>query len=208
MQMRTARYPLPESNITDKTAPALRAKIKDGIVALRDGLSPMHQSIPGYPVNVDPRKATTTKDQLTELAAFQTKVREVRAASRNKRMQLAQGLAVSDGTPPATYPIALALLLLLRDSADNAADWNAVLDFVHGLPKKFADEPEIQENRAFAAAQAGEDIQAIAQLETLIAMAGPAISRDGRGPREATKRPENGLRSTVIAAIGKVSAPA
>ena len=98
----------------------------------------------------------------TELAAFQTKVREVRAAAANKRMQLAQELVASEGTPPATYPIALALLLLLRDSADNAADWNAVLDFVGGLPKKFADEPEIQEIRAFAAAQAGNDIQAIA----------------------------------------------
>ena len=40
----------------------------------------MHQSIPGYPTNVDPRKATTTRDQLAELAAFQTKVRAVRAA--------------------------------------------------------------------------------------------------------------------------------
>jgi hypothetical protein len=68
------------------------------------------------------------------------------------------------------------LLLLLRDSVDKAADWNTVLDFVRGLPKKFADEPEIQEIRAFAAAQAGNDIQAIA-LETLI-----AIRTDTRAP--------------------------
>jgi hypothetical protein len=139
----------------------------------------MHQSIPGYPANVDPHKATTTKDQLTELAAFQTKVRQVRAVARHQRMQLAQALVASEGAPPATYPIALALLLLLRDSADKAADWNTVLDFVRGLPKKFADEPEIQEIRAFAAAQAGNDIQAIAQLETLIAMLGPTPERLG-----------------------------
>ena len=126
-------------------------------MALRDGLSPMHQSIPGYPEDVDPAKATTTKDQLTELAAFQTKVREVRAAPPRERMQLAQALVASEGTPPATYPIALALLLLLRDSVNKQADWNAMLDFVSGLPKKFADEPEIQEIRAFAAAQAGND---------------------------------------------------
>jgi hypothetical protein len=179
MQMRTVRYPLPWGNITDETAPALRAVIKDGIVAFRDGVSPMHQSIPGYPANVDPRKATTTKDLLTELAAFQTKVRAVRAAARNKRMQLAKGLVASEGRPPATYPIALALLLLLRDSVNDAADWNVVLDFVRGLPTKFAEEPEIQEIRAFAAAQAGEDIQAIAQLETLIAIAGPTPERLG-----------------------------
>ena len=49
VQMRTVPYPLPEGNISDNTAAALQPKIKEGIVSLRDGLSPMHQSIPGYP---------------------------------------------------------------------------------------------------------------------------------------------------------------
>jgi MAP3K TRAFs-binding domain len=179
VQMRTVRYPLPEGNITDDTAAGFQAKIKDGIAALQDGISPMHQSLPGYPANVDPNKATTTRDQLTELAAFQTRVRAVRAAPAKTRMQLAQKLVASEGAPPATYPIALALLLLLRDSVNTPADWNVMLDFVRGLPKKFADEPEIQEIRAFAAAQAGNDVQAIAELETLIQMVGPTPERLG-----------------------------
>jgi len=54
-----------------------------------------------------------------------------------------------------------------------------VLDFVHKLPDRFADEPEVQENRAFAAAQAGNDIQAIAELQTLIDMMGPTPERFG-----------------------------
>jgi hypothetical protein len=179
VQMRTVRYPLPEGNISDDTAAGLRPKIKEGIVSLRDGLSPMHQSIPGYPEDVDPAKATTTKEQLAELAAFQTKVREVRAAPRDKRMRLAQALIASEGAPPATYPIALALLLLLRDSVDKTADWNTVIDFVAGLPKKFRDEPEIQEIREFAAAYAGNNLQAIAALDTLIKTAGPTPERLG-----------------------------
>jgi tetratricopeptide (TPR) repeat protein len=179
VQMRTVRYPLPEGNITDDTATALRPTIKAGILALRDGLSPMHQSIPGYPDDIDPAKATTTKDQLAELAAFQTKVRAVRAAPPEKRMQLAQALVASEGTPPATYPIALALLLLLRDSVQKTVDWNAVLAFVQGLSQRFADEPEIQEIRAFATAQAGNDLQAIAELETLIGLGGPTPERLG-----------------------------
>src|SRR5215468_6651492 len=80
VQLRTIRYPLPESNISEASASAFQAAIKDGIQSLCDGISPMHQSIPGYPSNVDPRKSTTMRDQLTELAAFQTKVRAVRAA--------------------------------------------------------------------------------------------------------------------------------
>lgn len=179
VQLRTVRYPLQEGNITDDTASLFRATIKVGIVRLRDGLSPMHQSIPGYPTDVDPTKATTTKDQLTELAAFQTKVRAVRAAASNKRMQLAQELVASEAAAHATYPTALALLLLLRDSVEKPADWNAVLGFVRKLPKKFADQPEIQEIRAFAAAQAGNEVQAIAELETLVAMAGPTPERLG-----------------------------
>jgi tetratricopeptide (TPR) repeat protein len=179
VQMRTVRYPLPEGNMTDDTAVGFQAKIKDGITGLRDGVSPMHLSLPGYPVNVDPRKATTTRDQLTELATFQTRVRAVRAAPAKARMQLTQKLVASEGTPPATYPIALALLLLLRDSVNTSADWNVVLDFVLSLPSKFADEPEILENRAFAAAQAGNDVQAIAELETLIELVGPSPERLG-----------------------------
>jgi hypothetical protein len=179
VQMRTVRYPLPEGNIADDTAAGFQAKIKDGITALRDGFSPMHQSLPGYPSNVDPRKATVMRNQLAELAAFQTKVRAVRAAPRGERMRRAQDLIASEGNPPTTYPKALALVMLLRDSVKTLADWNVVLDFVRTLPQQFADEPEVQENRAFAAAQAGNDTQAIAELQTLIDMMGPTPERLG-----------------------------
>jgi hypothetical protein len=94
-------------------------------------------------------------------------------------MQLAQALVASEGTPPPTYPIALALLLLLRDSVEKTADWNAVLAFVQGLPRRFAEEPEIREIRAFAKAQAGNDLQAIAELEALIGTMGPTPERLG-----------------------------
>jgi MAP3K TRAFs-binding domain len=179
VQMRTVRYPLPEGNITEVTAAAMQAAIKDKITSLRDGVSPMHQSIPGYPANVDPRKATTMRDQLAELAAFQTKVRAVRAAPPGERMRRAQELIATEGHPPATYPIALALLTLLRDSVVTVADWNVVLDFVGNLPVHFANESEILEIRAFAAAQAGNNTQAIAELQTLIDLTGPTPERLG-----------------------------
>ncbi|MGB8175237.1 MAG: TRAFs-binding domain-containing protein [Pseudolabrys sp.] len=179
VQMRTIRYPLAEGNITEATAAAFQAAIGDHIKSLCVGISPMHQSIPGYPSNVDPRKATTTRDQMAELAAFQTEVRAVRAAPPKERMQRAQDLIARKGNPPATYSMALALLMLLRDSASTAANWTVLLDFVRKLPPRFADEPEIQENRAFAAAQAGNDVQAIAELETLIDLIGPTPERLG-----------------------------
>jgi len=179
VQMRTIRYPLAEGNITEATAAAFQTAIEDHIKSLCVGISPMHQSIPGYPSNVDPRKATTMREQMAEQAAFQTEVRAVRAAPSKERMQRAHELIARKGNPPATYPVARALLMLLRDSASTAENWTAVLDFVRKLPPQFADEPEIQENRAFAAAQAGNDVQAIAELETLIDLIGPTPERLG-----------------------------
>jgi tetratricopeptide repeat protein len=179
VQMRTVRYPLPEGNITEVTAAAMQAVIKDEITSLSDGISPMHQSIPGYPTNVDPRKATTMRDQLAELAAFQTRVRAVRAAPAGERMRRAQELIAAEGRPPATYPTALSLLMLLRDSVVTVADWNVVLDFVGNLPVHFANESEILEIRAFAAARAGNNMQAIAELQTLIDLTGPTPERLG-----------------------------
>jgi hypothetical protein len=145
VQMRTIRYPLLEGNVLEATASAFQRAIRDKIQSLCDGISPMHLSIPGYPSTVDPQKATTMRDQLAELAAFQIKVRAVRAAPRDQRMRKAQQLLASDGSPPATYPVVLALMMLLRNCADTVADWNVVLDFVRKLPDRFAGEPEVLE---------------------------------------------------------------
>lgn len=180
VQMRTIRYPLPEGDITDATAAAFQGAIKNAIGVLAGGISPMHQSIRGYPSAVDPRDASTMKDQMTDLAAFQTKVRAIRAAPRKARMQLAQQLIATDGSPPAIYPVALALLQLLRDSADNVADWKAVLDFLRKLSPAFADQPDMRDNLAFAIAQSGNETQAIAELGTLIETGGPTPERLGQ----------------------------
>jgi len=179
VQMRTVRYPLPEGDVLEATASAFQRAIRDEIQPLGDGISPMHQSIPGYPSTVDPQKATTMRDQLAELAVFQTKVRAVRATPQDQRMRKAQELIASDGSPPASYPAALALIMLLRNCADTVADWNVVLDFVRKLPARFANEPDVLENRAFAAAQTGNNTQAIAELQTLIDTLGPTPERFG-----------------------------
>src|SRR5215472_13623140 len=148
-QMRTIRYPLPEGDITASTADAFQAKIKDAILPFAGSASPIYESIPGYPSNVDPEVAFTMKDQMAALAAFQTKVRMVRAAPRTMRMQMARQLIASDGSPPPTYPIVLALLFLLRDCVGTEGDWTLVLDFVRVLPAAFASQPEVLEHQAF-----------------------------------------------------------
>jgi hypothetical protein len=179
VQMRTIRYPLAEGSVTEPTAKAFQSAIKDAITVLAAGLSPMHQSIRGYPSDVNELDASSMKDQLAELAAFQTRLRAVRAAPGSERMERAKALVASDGVPPLIYPVALALLVLLRDSVRVPADWDAVLEFARSLPKDCAAQPEIREQSAFAISQTGNITQSIAELEALIEAAGPTPERLG-----------------------------
>jgi hypothetical protein len=179
VQMRTIRYPLAEGSITEPTAKAFQSAIKDTITVLAAGLSPMHQSIRGYPSDVNELDASSMKDQLAELAAFQTRLRAVRAAPGSERMERAKALVASDGVPPLIYPVALALLVLLRDSVRVPADWGAVLEFAGSLPRDYAAQPEIREQSAFAISQTGNITQSIAELEALIETAGPTPERLG-----------------------------
>jgi hypothetical protein len=178
-QMRTVRYPLPEGEITEATAKGIRDAIAKAIPALAEGLSPMHQSIVGYPQSVRPETATSMKDQMASLAAFQGQVRAVRAAPRAERMARAHALVEQCGKGPIKSNVALALLLLLRDSADTAADWGTVVSFIDGLPADLRALHEFTEQRALALSNAGQLLDAIAALQALVESAGPTQERLG-----------------------------
>ncbi len=178
-QMRTLRYPLPEGDITPETALAVRQAVEAGVPPLAQGLSPMHQSILGYPDQVKPEAASTMKDQMARLAEFQGQVRAVRAAPRAQRMALAQALVEKCRVGPMKSNVALALLLLLRDSADTAADWGGVVNFIDSLPADLRALHEFAEQRALALSNAGQLLEAIAALHALLDAAGPTQERLG-----------------------------
>jgi tetratricopeptide (TPR) repeat protein len=178
-QMRMIRYPLPEIELGETTAPAFQVAIKDAIRTLGQGISPMHESIPGFPLNVDEGAASSMRAQMAEMAAFQGSVRAVRALPRDQRMQQAQDLVAIHGTPPMTPLVAIALLRLLQDSTNTANDWTIVLGFIEKLDKDLAETAEVQEHLAFALANAGRPAESIAALEALIDLAGPTPERLG-----------------------------
>ena len=178
-QMRTVRYPLPEGNVTEATAEAIRQAIKGAIPKLGRGISPMHESIKGYPFDVDENAASSMKDQMTKLAAFQGEVRAVRAAPRGERMQRAECLVEIHGKPPMTAPVAIALLRLLCDCVEATPDWSAPLGFIDSLPDDLKALDEVHEQRALALSNTGMHLEAIAELEALIATSGPTQERLG-----------------------------
>jgi hypothetical protein len=98
---------------------------------------------------------------------------------RPARMARAKELVAQYWKPPFTPPIALALLLLMKDSAENADDWNWITDFIGKLPADVADQEEVRELNAFALANAGKPIDAIAKVEALIVQSGPTPERLG-----------------------------
>src|ERR1044072_904518 len=137
-QMRTVRYPLAEGDITEATAKGIGVAIKDRIATLATGESPMHESIEGFPSHVDMAAASTMKDQMAALAAFQGEIRAVRALGRADRMVHAKALVARTAEGPMAPPVALGLVRLLRDSVNQADDWRSVIDFVGTLPGELA----------------------------------------------------------------------
>jgi hypothetical protein len=178
-QMRTVRYPLPEGNIEASTATAVQDFIKGSIAKLARGGSPMHEAIMGYPDRVEPSAASTMRDYLRDLAELQGSIRAIRALQLPQRMVQAKALARKYGSLSLRPPVAIALLRLLRESADKPKDWTAVLDYIAKLPADLADLPEFHEQRAFALSKAFRDLDSIAELETIIMRFGPTPERLG-----------------------------
>jgi hypothetical protein len=178
-QMRTLRYPLSEGAITDATAKAIQDKIRGPIASMRRGVSPIFESIPGYPAAVNPATASSMQQAMADFSAFQGEIRAVRAVPRADRMAKAKELVDKYWKPPVTGATVIALLRLLRDSADSAADWGSITDFIGRFPSDVADQEEVREANAFALSNAGKPIEAIAKLEELIARSGPTPERNG-----------------------------
>jgi hypothetical protein len=178
-QMRTVRYPLPEGDVMEPTAQAIGVAIKDSIASLERGRSPMHDCIKGYPTVVDQGAASSMKDQMAELAAFQAETRAVRSVPRAERMPRARALVARTKDQRLTSPAALALLSLLRDCAEGGEDWTVVLDFVDALPTALKQQEIVREQQALALSNAGKHIEAIAALEALVATSGPTPERLG-----------------------------
>jgi hypothetical protein len=178
-QMRMVRYPLSEGAITEATAKAISDAIKDPIQTLAKGESPMHESISGYPANVNPAAASVMKDAMADLAAFQAQVGAIRALPHDQRMGRAKALVDTYWKPPATQLTALTLVRMLRDSVSDQADWTWLTDFIGKLPPDVANQEEVREIDALAVSKAGNPVDAIAKLEALILTSGPTPERLG-----------------------------
>ncbi|WP_198174974.1 TRAFs-binding domain-containing protein [Spirosoma arboris] len=175
-QMRQVRYPLPEGTITDETAAAVREKLK-GILPLVTGISPVFDSLPGFPSKMDISRTTSFRGQVEELSRFSTEVRKIRLLQDTKERS-AQSKQLIEKYKKAAYTlpgVALEIIYLLRDNAD----WAETLVFLESLPDTFQSLPVVKEQTCLVKSKNGSHIEAIAALKELIATSGDSSERRG-----------------------------
>ncbi len=175
-QIRQARYPLPEGEITDDTAAGIRKALADAVRALAAGENPVYQTLPGLPSAVDQSRASVIRAELDALSKFQASVRAVRVAPRAERAAAARKLA--ELFPPAEVrlpTVAVEIVHLLRDFAD----WKETLDYLERLPGSIRDLPDMREQHCLARSKQGDHNAAIGALQELVKTSGDTSERQG-----------------------------
>ena len=178
-QMRQVRFPLADGLIGDSAVITARAHLKRGLARLAEAVSPVFESMPGYPGDPDPQRLSALADLADELMAFDADVREAYLAPETERRARALDVLARHGHKPAVREAdALLLLRMLRD----LVSWDAVLEFIGTLPAHFARQAQVMELEYLAIAKTGAPgaaIKAVARLETLIATYGETSERLG-----------------------------
>jgi pentatricopeptide repeat protein len=174
-QMRQLRYPLPEGEITDQTAAAVRDALRDPVKKARDGISPIFEAIPGFP-NPDLKHIKTLQEQADALSHFSAEVREARLRSGAEVVKAAHAVWDRYRKNVGWMPVvAMEVLYLLRD----AKDWQGVIQLVDSLEDTVKRMPVVTEQYWLAKSKLGDHQKAIAALEELIKAAGDTSERRG-----------------------------
>jgi hypothetical protein len=173
-QNRTVRYPLPMGTVDEAAAAAIIAAVVPAAAKLARGSSPMHEVLKGFPDSVDASRASSMRQKLSELSAFQARVTAVRAAGRDARSAMLATLIAGVQNPIAP-PVAHALLNLCRD----LGAWRELVDLVNRLPDELARIPRVIEIKSLAQSKLGETLVAIGALEQLVLEHGATSEREG-----------------------------
>lgn len=175
-QMRRVVYPLPDMKVSAEQAAVIADCLEKGIPALRDGISPIFQVMPGYPTP-NPERALTMRRELEKFANFNAELRAIsliddRAQAQAQARALAQDYPASEQLQAS---VALAIVQLLRDEAG----WADMQAYIEALPALLRELPYMREQSALAQSQLGDHRQAIAALEELNTMRGESSERLG-----------------------------
>jgi len=175
-QIRQLRYPLPEGNITDDTAKAVRDKLSSTIPAMIEGTTPVYESIPGYPNEIKKDHVASFRKYVDSLSEFSREIREIKLKPKQQRESPTKQLLDKYKKIATMLPtIAVEIVYLLRDNSN----WENVVAFIDTLPNSVKSIPVIQEQRCLAQSKNGKHLEAIAALNELITRFGDNPERRG-----------------------------
>jgi tetratricopeptide (TPR) repeat protein len=175
-QMPHLRYPLAEGHPSDNSVKVIQNLLEEKLTIFSGGQSPVFQSLPGYPNDIDVNRATAFRDFANQLAKFQGKIKAIRAAPKNKRKERVLALLNDYTTPQPVIPaIAIEFLYALRDFAG----WQALSDYIDFLPEEVRNLPIVQEQHHLALSKTGSHNEAIEALEAMVEQFGDTSERQG-----------------------------
>jgi len=175
-QMRRLTYPLKDTSVTEESAATIRNALNEGIRQVMDHISPVFETLPGYPGPVDQAQLESFHDVAERLAMLQSEVSLARGLPTNEAAAEVKRLVDTYGEDAGAVPsVALDLTRLLRDTRQ----WAAALAFIDGLPSRIKEIPIMREQRALVLGKAGRPLEAIAELETLIRVGADSSERSG-----------------------------
>jgi len=175
-QVRQLRYPLPEGDISDATATAIRSALLSKIRPMLNGPSLVYETLPGYPGALDAARVSTFRKRVNEVSAVLAQIEGARRAPKSERLN--QAIAVRDkykDAAAAVPGIALEILMLLRDSGA----WSDVIAFIESLPDSTRQLGTFVEQYHLARSKVGDHLTAIGAINELIRTSGDSSERRG-----------------------------
>ncbi|MEM7218984.1 MAG: tetratricopeptide repeat-containing protein [Pseudomonadota bacterium] len=175
-QIPQLRISLRDGAISESQAAGVRDQLLADIPTLREGTSPVHDAVPGYPDASSPDAANSFRDFVRDASEFDGRVRAIRGAAPSEQGPLIEALAAEVTSSPEVLPgVAVEVLYLVRDQLG----WQPLLDYIERLPNSVQDLPLVAEQKCLAQSKSGDHLQAIAGLEALMALSGRSAEREG-----------------------------
>ncbi|WAM19968.1 tetratricopeptide repeat-containing protein [Rhodococcus sp. JS3073] len=179
-QMTQLRFPLTDGSIPEHVAKEARTKLIKELKRFVDSTSPVFDAVTGYPDHINLSQMSAFRATVDQLFAFDADVREVRSLPAPDRATAARAVAERYGYEPAVRDaVALQLLRLLCETAQERKDWAFELNYIRNLPARLVHHPIVAEQRALALAKKGDVSAAAAAIEQFISTHGATSERYG-----------------------------
>lgn len=179
--MRQLRFPLSDGSIPDDQAKIARELLVGHLRPLIDGISPVYAAVSGYPGHIEPSVLEAFRSTVSALSAFDAEVRAVHLMPAGERGARARQITQNYCPGPSiSDAVALRLLGLLAETAEEQEDWAFVLEFIGKLSPHLSSQALVLDTRALALGKHHDYLEAVAQLQQVIDTHGGTSERYGQ----------------------------